>query len=90
MVLKKKKGVEKKWGWENVGGSEKNGREKKFGGEKTNWHEKKMGVKKISGVKITRKFPEFLSPPKSVKKQGNSFYFFLRNIPVLFEIWRKI
>ena len=37
---------------------------------------KKNGVKKNHGCQNTRKFPVFFSPSKSVKNQGNSFYFF--------------
>ena len=48
---------------------------------------KKMGVYKSMGVKIEGNSLCFFSPPKSVKKQGNSLYFFLRNIPVLCEIF---
>ena len=58
-----------------------------WGGGRLNGHEKKNRVKKNHGCQNRRKFPIFFSPPKSVKKQGNSLYFFLRNIPVLCEIF---
>ena len=46
-----------------------------WGGGRLNGHEKKKGLKK-SWVSNTRKFPVIFFPSKTVKKQGNSFYFF--------------